>query len=233
MMVDFCEAVDKLEGWSDGKGVLVRGEGGTFCSGGDLRFVKQIANREMGLKMSLLMQDTFTRLNQLPMISTSLVQGNALGGGAEAILATDYRIGSNNTAIGFVQARLGVLPGWGGTTRLVRLIGRTNALQLLATTEIMKWKEALYLGLLNTVMPKRTGVISDELHIQQEVDNSLEWLQRHLVADKHSLHLMKRSVLVASTSSLQESLDFERRQFGDVWGSEAQLKALEKGQKHK
>ena len=233
MMVDLCEAVDVLEDWSSGKGILLRGESDAFCSGGDLRLVKQIANRDMGLKMSLLMQDTLTRLHDLPMISACLIHGNALGGGAETTLSCDYRIGCQSSRIGFVQARLGVLPGWGGATRLVKLIGKTNALQLLATTRVTAWKEALYIGLLNTVIPANDEEISTEVTIQKEVDNSLDWLQKHLVADAHALHLIKRTVTTASDMPLKHALDFERKQFGDVWGGEAQLKALDKGLKHK
>ena len=74
-----------------------------------------------GYKLATLMHDNVTRLAQLPLISVCLVRGRAIGGGAELTLSTDFRIFSPAGKLNFVQARLGVLPGWAGGSRLVNL----------------------------------------------------------------------------------------------------------------
>ena len=229
-MVDLTDAVDELEKWEDGKAVLLCGVGDTFCSGGDLRFMKQIATGELGMKMALLMHDTLTRLRDLPLISATLINGKALGGGAELLLSTDYRIGCRDVSIGFVHTRLQVIPGWGGVTRLVKLIGRTNALQLLSTARIIQWKEALYMGLLNTVLPE---VEEGQNEAEQNMANALSWLQKHTAAEPSTIHAVKRAVSYASDNTLTDSLEYEREQLGSVWGGPAHMKALAKGQKHK
>ncbi|NXD06419.1 ECHD1 decarboxylase, partial [Nothocercus nigrocapillus] len=91
MMIELQEKVTDLENWKDGKGLIVCGAGNTFCSGSDLNAVKAISNSEDGMNMCMFMQNTLTRLMRLPLISVALVQGKALGGGAELTTACDFR----------------------------------------------------------------------------------------------------------------------------------------------
>ncbi|XP_078255680.1 ethylmalonyl-CoA decarboxylase isoform X2 [Rhinoraja longicauda] len=104
MMLDFREKVEELEHWTDGKGLILRGANNTFCSGSDLKAVKAMLNPEDGLKMCMFMQNTLTRLLRLPLISVALVQGKALGGGAEVTTACDFR-GDSRTRFGNSSAQ--------------------------------------------------------------------------------------------------------------------------------
>lgn len=83
MMVQLRDAVNQLEEWKDGKGVIVMGAGGNFCSGADLNIAKQFNSPEHGEAMCKLMQTTLMKLKRLPLISTAVIEGKALGGGAE------------------------------------------------------------------------------------------------------------------------------------------------------
>lgn len=74
-MVDFYHIVEDLEQWTDGKGIILSGAGGTFCSGGDLDVVRQIANPESGFKMASLMHYTLNKLKNLPLISVCFISG--------------------------------------------------------------------------------------------------------------------------------------------------------------
>ena len=76
---------------------------------------------EGGFKLATIMHDTVTRLANLPLISVCLVRGRAIGGGAELTLSTDFRVFAPTGKLNFVQARLGVLPGWAGGSKLVSL----------------------------------------------------------------------------------------------------------------
>ncbi|XP_005043914.1 PREDICTED: ethylmalonyl-CoA decarboxylase [Ficedula albicollis] len=131
MMVELQERVTELENWKDGKGLIIHGAGNTFCSGSDLNAVKEISNSQDGMYMCMFMQNTLTRLMRLPLISVALVQGKAFGGGAELTTACDFRLMTPGSEIRFVHKQLGLVPGWGGGARLVRLVGGGAALQLL------------------------------------------------------------------------------------------------------
>ncbi|XP_074903011.1 ethylmalonyl-CoA decarboxylase isoform X2 [Buteo buteo] len=93
MMLELQERVTELENWKDGKGLIIYGAGDTFCSGSDLNAVKAISNSQDGMNMCMFMQNTLTRLMRLPLISVALVQGKAVGGGAELTTACDFRHG--------------------------------------------------------------------------------------------------------------------------------------------
>ena len=84
MMVKLAEIVDELERWQDGKAVIMNGLNRTFCSGADLTVVRSILTHEEGEMMCSFMHDTVLRFKALPFISVAAVQGQALGGGAEA-----------------------------------------------------------------------------------------------------------------------------------------------------
>ena len=84
MMVKLAEIVDELQHWHVGKAVILKGVEKTFCSGADLAVAKSILSHEEGEMMSTLMHDTVLRIKYLPFISVAMVEGLALGGGAEA-----------------------------------------------------------------------------------------------------------------------------------------------------
>lgn len=74
-MVDLHDAVEELHNWTEGKGVILKGKDGNFCSGGDLDFVRQISTPEEGFMMSTFMQNTMNKFQRLPMISVALIEG--------------------------------------------------------------------------------------------------------------------------------------------------------------
>ncbi|XP_069127547.1 ethylmalonyl-CoA decarboxylase-like [Argopecten irradians] len=230
MMLDFRNVVEDLETWNDGKGVILTGSSGTFCSGGDLTTVQNILTSEQGYQMSEFMHETLTRLHRLPMVSMALVQGNAIGGGAELTTACDFRVMTNTARVGFVQMRMGVLTGWGGATRLVGLIGRTKALDILCSSRLLSSQECLRLGLANHVIPL------PPLKEEDSEDNSLTvgraWLSQYCHADAELIRDMKTVVVQASELDYSSSLEKERAIFSKTWGGPAQKRALDQNIKH-
>ena len=79
--------------------------------------VRELANYEDGLKMATLMQYNLSRLQSLPMITMSLIQGRALGGGAEIAVTTDLRVMTKSSRLGYVHCRVGIVAAWGGGSR--------------------------------------------------------------------------------------------------------------------
>src|SRR6202007_663802 len=96
------------------------------------------------------------RLAALPFPTAAAIHGAALGGGYELCLACDYRVASTDraTKIGLPETQLGILPGWGGSTRLPRLIGLAEALDLILTGKTVAGRKALKLGLVDALLPE-------------------------------------------------------------------------------
>ncbi|ETV82952.1 hypothetical protein, variant 2 [Aphanomyces astaci] len=102
--------------------------------------------------MSRVMTHALTRLRRLPFPSVAVVEGAAIGGGAEITTACDFRVLARSASIQFVHGRMGVSPGWGGGARLVQLVGRQRALRLLGRTEKVAAADAEVLGLADAVV---------------------------------------------------------------------------------
>lgn len=155
MMAELADAVAQLEDprvHCELNTVLLAGSGGWFCAGADLRVAqKQLASNEAGTAMSALMVDTLTRFRRLPVVTFALVEGGAYGGGAELATSCDYRFVEASAVVQFVQARMGVSPGWGGGARLYKLVGRQHALRLLCTATKTSARDAVALGLADLV----------------------------------------------------------------------------------
>ncbi len=138
------------------KGLLITGQGKAFCAGADIKQLAQL-NGQTGLRFARRGQAVFRLLEQLGKPSLAAVNGFALGGGCELAMAATMRIASTQALFGQPEVKLGVIPGFGGTQRLARLIGKGHALDLCLTGRTIKADEALLFGLVSEVVP------SDEL----------------------------------------------------------------------
>lgn len=222
MMVDLLEVVEELETWTDGVGLILRGaenEANTFCSGGDLTTVHQIKGPEMGFRMSVLMNEATERLLRLPLVSACLIQGLALGGGAELATATDWRLVTPQARVAWVQARMGVAPGWGGARRLVDIVGRQRALALLLSCRKVDAHTGLQIGLFD-------HVLEDRLH-DQVVSSAVNWIKdMSRDVDPGVMRSLKQM-------SLNTDPETEARIFATLWGGPANLGALDRNIKHR
>lgn len=225
MMVELHHIVNELEEWKEGKGIILHSVGEMFCSGGDLNTVKQISNHDDGYRMSTLMHHTLTRLHQLPLVSVALVQGKAIGGGAELATACDFRLFTPRGEMGFVQGRMGVVTGWGGGSRLVQLLGHQRALELLLTSRQLPAPEALSVGLANGV--------TESNDTEEALRETRDWLLERLVHAPQIVHALKHIVATARAVPYEESLHAERRVFAMLWGGDVNKRALQQNIKHK
>jgi enoyl-CoA hydratase/3-hydroxyacyl-CoA dehydrogenase len=98
-------------------------------------------------------QKVFSKIEELSKPVIAAINGYALGGGLELALACDFRIASEHAELGSPEINLGIIPGWGGTQKLVRIIGLRNAKRLVMLGERLKAEEALQLGLVDKVVP--------------------------------------------------------------------------------
>jgi enoyl-CoA hydratase len=132
------------------KALLITGEGKAFCAGADINQLASL-NGQAGLAFARHGQHIFRTLEQLGKPSLAAVNGFALGGGCELAMAATMRIGSENAVFGQPEVKLGVIPGFGGTQRLARLVGKGRALDLCLTARTIKANDALAWGLITEI----------------------------------------------------------------------------------
>jgi len=136
--------------------VVTSGKPRTFVAGADVREIQAVRTPAEGTQKAVRGQAIFERLASLNMPTLAAIDGICLGGGTELALACRYRVASDyeRTFVGLPEVRLGILPGFGGTTRLPRLVGLPAALDLILTGKTVDASRAFKLGLVDDVLPK-------------------------------------------------------------------------------
>ena len=133
------------------KAVLVTGTGKAFCAGADISKLAE-CNATSGYEFALLGQNVFHQFETLGKPSLAAVNGYAFGGGCELLISTSMRIASTKAQFGQPEIKLGVIPGYGGTQRLSRLIGKGRAMDLCLTGRFIDANTALSWGLVSEVV---------------------------------------------------------------------------------
>jgi enoyl-CoA hydratase len=153
VIAELGDAVTRIETDSAIRGVIVTGSGSkAFVAGAD---ISELTDQGVtgGQKRALAGQAVFRRLERCGKPVIAAVNGFALGGGCELAMACHLRIASENAKFGQPEVKLGIAPGYGGTVRLPRLVGRARALELLLTGDMIDAEEARRIGLVNRVVP--------------------------------------------------------------------------------
>lgn len=146
---------------SDARAVLFIGAGEkAFCAGAD---INELANRSMvETKQSTEAgQRTFARLDTFPIPSVAIINGYAFGGGFELASACTFRVATPNAKMGLPEIKLGLIPGYGGTQRLPRLVGEARALEIIMTGRTVDAEEAERIGMINRIIegdPLEAGI---------------------------------------------------------------------------
>lgn len=136
--------------------VIISGKEDNFCAGADLAVIEGIKTAAEARALARQGQEIFTLLAGLAIPSVAAIHGSCLGGGSELVLACTYRIVSDDprTFLGLPETRLGLIPGFGGTQRLPRLVGIPEALRLITTGTRVFGDQALEIGLADEIVPK-------------------------------------------------------------------------------
>jgi enoyl-CoA hydratase len=132
------------------KALLLTGEGKGFCAGADIKVLAALSG-PAGLEFARFGQAVMTQLETLGKPSLAAIHGFAFGGGCELAMSATLRIATKDTVFGQPEIKLGVIPGFGGTQRLARLIGKGRALEICLTGRRFTADEALHWGLLNEI----------------------------------------------------------------------------------
>ena len=202
---------------SDARVLLITGAGDkAFCAGAD---IKELRNRDLlaqkrGAEKG---QAVFGKLATLPMPSLAVINGYAFGGGLELAMACTFRVATANARLGLPEIKLGLIPGYGGTQRLPRLIGEARALEMIMTGRAIKPDEAERIGLINRVIGNGVignGVIGNGVGESGEkdgdvVEQALAFARTFTCHSLPALGFARAAVTRALDVSLEEGLRTE------------------------
>jgi len=187
---------------SEHRVVVLRGAGGkAFVAGADIAAMSTLDEKDADAFCEL-GQNVTKKLEKMPQICIAVVGGFALGGGCELALACDLIIASENARFGQPETRLGLIPGFGGTQRLVRRIGRAKAMYVLATGGQFSGRDAELAGLVSIC------VSEGELNVTTE-----KTIDKILASPLSALALTKKLTLEAEYKELNEGLANEKKAF--------------------
>jgi enoyl-CoA hydratase len=179
-----------------------------FSAGADIKAMKGM-NALKARELSLMGEKLCGALENLEKPVIAAINGYALGGGLEVAMACDFRIAVENARVGQTEVNIGLIPGWGGTQRLTRLIGKTKAKELVFSGKMIDAKTAEQLGILNMVVP------ADKFR-EAVRQFALELAQKAPVAIKVAKALINKG----ADMSLDAALALEREGFGVVASTE-------------
>jgi len=182
--------------------IVLTGEGKAFVAGADIAQMKGLSCDE-ARAFAEVGQNTFRRIERLGKPVLAAINGFALGGGLELAMACDFRLASDKAKLGQPEVTLGVIPGFGGTTRLRRSVGEGNARMLLFTGEMISAEEAYRIGLVQKIIP------AEEL-----LGKAIEMAQIIASRGPASLHLMKKLLSANAELGLEAAATFESMAFG-------------------
>lgn len=203
VVAELGEVFTSLRDDDDVRGVVLTGAGEkAFVAGADIGELARM-DPVSGVRVSRQGQEVFRAIERFPKPVLAAVGGYALGGGCELALACHLRLASRNARFGLPEVGLGIIPGYGGTVRLSRLIGLGRAIELTLTGEMVDAERALAIGLVSAVVER------DAL-----IDEAKGFLRKITKNGPVAVRLALESIYHALDASTSEALDLESSLFG-------------------
>ncbi|MHB0885172.1 MAG: enoyl-CoA hydratase/isomerase family protein [Bacillota bacterium] len=198
--------------------IIITGAGQyTFVAGADITSfgAGQGDPGEAQFAMIKIGQKFFTDIETYPKPVIAAINGVCLGGGNELAMSCDIRVAAESARFGQPEINLGIIPGWGGTQRLPRLIGKTKAMELLLSGDMLKAPDALRVGLVNKVVPD-----SELLTTAKNVGRMLATKAPIAMAN------IKKAVFQGLDTSIEEGLDVEHRAAVECFQTEDAIEGI-------
>ncbi len=191
------------------RGIILTGEGEkAFVAGADIKEFSSYGPME-AYKMSEKGQEIFSLIENFPKPVIAAVNGYALGGGCELALSCHIRIASKNAKFGQPEVNLGIIPGYGGTQRLPRIIGLGRAIELILTGKMIDSEEAFRIGLVNKVVEQ------NEL-----IEESKKILNQIIEKAPIAIEMALNSIISGIEMTKEEGLKLERSNFANLFSTE-------------
>lgn len=212
VLKDLDKAFDEIKELSDVRSVILTGAGKkSFVAGADIDFMKDMA-KEKAWDFSDFGSKVFRKIETFPLPVIGAVNGYALGGGLELALSCDFRVASENALFAFPEPGLGIIPGWGGTQRLMRSIPVGKAKEMIYSCERIDAAKALELGLVNSVVP-----------VDQLLDHAAGIAKRIAKNAPQAVANAKKSMNQGINVSIEAGLEIETSLFPDTFETEEQV----------
>ena len=192
--------------------MIITGNEKAFAAGADIKEMDGKTHIDMFMERSLADRFDLSQINK-PIIAA--VSGYALGGGCEIAMSCDMIVASETALFGQPEINLGIMPGAGGTQRLTRAVGKALAMEIMLTDRKLGAAEALQSGLVNRVAP-----------LDQYMDVAIAIAEKVAGRSQVAIRLTKEAINKAYEMTLQEALDFERRNFLVAFGSEDKAEGM-------
>ena len=195
--------------------IVITGKGDKFfCAAALIRMLGDVTPA-FKYYFCLHANETLSRLEQTPKLVIAAINGHCVGGGLEVAMAADIRIARKGAGkLGLPEVSLGVLPGTGGTQRLVRIVGKSKAIELMATAELFDYERGLELGILNHVF--ESGSTAEFAHMVH--DYAAQFTTPRKAA--HAVGRIKRAVQTGAEISFETGLALERELQQQLFQSE-------------
>ncbi len=208
-LVELKEVFERLKSDENIFVIILTGSGEkAFVAGADISEINKL-NMLEGKVFAEFGQDVFSFIEKFDKPVIAAVNGFALGGGCELALSCHIRLASENAKFGQPEVNLGIIPGYGGTQRLARLINTGRAMEIILTADLIDANEALRIGLVNKVFPQ-IDLISKAFEIAAKIASK----------GQQSIRLAVKSVKAVDEVNLQEGLNLEATNFALCCGTE-------------
>lgn len=214
VLAELSEAITQIQEESSIRVVIITGEGPAFVAGADIRAMLS-KNLDEIREFTSFGQDVMNAIDRLDKPVIAAINGFALGGGLELALACDIRLASSEARMGFPEVGLGIFPGFGGTQRATRLIGKGRASELIFTGDHISADEAASMGLVNRVVPA-----------QKLMDEARQLAGRIAARGPLALAGAKKAINKALQVGLDEGLDFELDEIVKTFDTEDQKEGM-------
>jgi len=212
----------EINGFLDGvakdpnvKVLVITGAGTFFIVGADIKEISELSNAAAGHEAATLGQMVFSKLERLPIPTIAAINGHCLGGGNELAMSCSIRIANERSRIGQPEINLGIIPGFGGTQRLARLVGKSKALELNLTGDMINGKAAEAIGLVNKAVP-------EEEVLKQAMGLAKKIASKSRLAVERILRVTREGL----ATSLEEGLKLEAKLFGELCESQDMREGL-------
>jgi len=215
VLTEISDFLDSLGENPEPKVLVITGAGSFFVVGADIKEISEIQGAAGGEEAATLGQQVFDKLQYLPIPTIAAINGHCLGGGNEMAMACSIRIASDRARFGQPEINLGIMPGFGGTQRLARLVGRAKALELNLTGDMLNAEAALAIGLVNKVVPE-ADLLKKSLGMAKKIAKKSRLAMAHILKVTH----------VGLESTLAEGLKLEAKLFGELCETEDMREGL-------
>lgn len=192
--------------------MIITGNDKAFAAGADIKEMEGKTHLDMMMEASLIDGFDFSMISK-PIIA--VVSGYALGGGCELSMACDMIVASETAVFGQPEINLGILPGGGGTQRLTRAVGKALAMEIMLTDRKLSAQEAYQFGLVNRVAAP-----------EAYMDEALKLAGKIAAKSQVAIKLTKQAINKAYEMTLQEGLEFEKRNFFIAFSSEDKAEGM-------